>query len=54
MSDGKAFDLTHPDMVIVTPTKAVIGVAPTPEGIADHVEHCSLLHITRLEELEHA
>ena len=55
LSDGKAFDLTHPDMVIVSRSKIILGVPNEPGSrIADRVGHCSLLHIVRLEEMQAA
>ena len=55
MSDGKAFDITHPDMVIVSRSKVILGVPSEPQShIADRAEHCSLLHVVRIEELQAA
>lgn len=49
MSGGKSFDVDHPDQVLVTRSKLLIGVRP--EGrLVDHIEHCALIHVTRLEE----
>ncbi|MBI5772218.1 MAG: hypothetical protein HZA89_00565 [Verrucomicrobia bacterium] len=55
LSDGKAFDIKHPDFVWVFRTRVDIAVPSEDErGIKDHVERCSLLHIVRLEELQAA
>lgn len=52
-SDRSRFDLKHPEFIIVLRDRPIIGF---PEnrgtGIADRVEHCSLLHVTRVEELD--
>lgn len=50
VSDGKSFEITHPDQVIVTPYKLIVGVGETRGHYAQHIEHCSLAHVTRLEE----
>jgi hypothetical protein len=52
MTDGKTFDINHPDFVLVLRSRVDIGIPQDPEsGILDRVEHCSLLHIVRVEEL---
>lgn len=52
MTDGQTFDIHHPDLVLVLRSRIDIGVPPDPEnGILDRVEHCSLLHVVRVEEL---
>lgn len=52
MSDGKTFDIHHPDTVLVLRSRIDIGVpAEPPARILDRVEHCSMLHVVRVEEL---
>jgi hypothetical protein len=53
LTDGKSFDIRHPDNVLVLRSRVDIGV-PTDSstGILDRVEHCSLLHVVRVEELQ--
>ena len=52
LTDGKSFDLYHPDTVLVLRSRVDIGIpADQISGILDRVEHCSLLHIVRVEEL---
>lgn len=52
LTDGRTFDLYHPDRVLVLRGRVDIGVGPDPvSGVLDRVEHCSLLHIVRIEEL---
>ena len=53
-SSGKTYDITHPDIVIVLRSRVVIGVGESADGIPDHLDHCALLHIERLEELSSA
>lgn len=52
LTDGRAYDLGHPDQIIVLRGRVDIGVEPDPAtGVVDKVEHCSLLHIVSVEEL---
>jgi hypothetical protein len=54
VSDGAAYDLRHPEMVMVTRTSAVVGF-PEPDNVAPAIERYSLvdlLHITRLEQID--
>lgn len=51
-TDGKTFDTRHPEQVLVLRSRVDIGVMPDPTtGVLEAVEHCSLLHIVRVEEL---
>jgi hypothetical protein len=50
-TDGRVYDVRHPDQVIVLRSRAVIGVGGQ-NGLPEHVEHVSLIHIVRIEELE--
>ena len=55
MTDGNSLDITQPDNAIVSRAKIVLGVgSDAATGIADHIEHCALLHIVRVEELKAA
>ncbi len=52
LTDGQTFDIYHPDRVLVLRGRVDIGVHPDPgSGVLDRVEHCSLLHVVRVEEL---
>ena len=52
---GRKYDVTHPDMVMVLRSRVVIGVGADPvSGIPDHLDHCSLVLIERIEELQSA
>jgi hypothetical protein len=52
LTDGRVFDIYHPDRVLVLRGRVDIGVAPDPASeILERVEHCALLHIVRVEEL---
>ena len=52
LASGKTYDITHPDLVMVLRSRIAIGVGADPAtGVLDHLDHCSLLLIERLEEL---
>jgi hypothetical protein len=52
LTGGKTFDVYHPDVVLVLRSRIDIGIGPDPVHQAlDRVEHCSLLHVVRVEEL---
>jgi hypothetical protein len=52
MTDGHSYDIRHPDLVLVLRQRVDIGLQPDPAtGVLERVEHCSLLHIVRVEEL---
>ncbi|MEW6249817.1 MAG: hypothetical protein AB1716_04160 [Planctomycetota bacterium] len=52
MSDGKTFDIRHPDLCIVSRSAVYVGI-PDPKipGVAVRVAHCALIHVTRIEPL---
>jgi hypothetical protein len=54
VSDGTAYEIRHPEMMVVGRSKALV-IFP-PEGIPlpaiDRYEAVALLHITRLEPVE--
>ena len=52
LTDGRTFEIFHPDQVLVLRSRITLGVGADPTtGIPDHAEHVSLLHIMRIEEL---
>jgi len=52
MTDGRNYDIRHPDQIIVLRQRVDIGVEPDPEtGVVGRVERCPLLHVVRVEEL---
>ncbi len=55
LTDGKTFDVRHPELVWVLRSRIDIAI-PGDEslGILDRVEYCSLLHIVRVEDLSTA
>ena len=52
LTGGQSYDIRHPDSVLVLRARVDIGLLPDPAtGVLERVEHCSLLHIVRVEEL---
>ncbi len=52
LTGGQTYDIPHPDLVLVLRQRVDIGLLPDPAtGVLERVEHCSLLHIVRVEEL---
>ena len=55
MTDGTAYDLYHPDQMIVQRQCVDIGVKPDRQaGVVERVERFSLLHVVRVEPLAEA
>jgi hypothetical protein len=53
MTDGRSFDILHPDFVWVFRNRLDIAIpAQEAKGIVDHVERCFFLHVVRAEELQ--
>ncbi|MBI4600479.1 MAG: hypothetical protein HY721_00825 [Planctomycetes bacterium] len=49
-SDGAGFEIQHPEQVLVTRSTFVIGLEPDARtGVWRRWEHCSPLHVTRVE-----
>jgi hypothetical protein len=50
MTDGHAYEIHHPEAMMVSRSYAVIGLQPDPEtGVVDRSELCAMLHIVRVE-----
>ena len=55
LSDGRSYDIRHPEMAIVTPSIVAIGLSPdNASRLAERVTHCSLSHIVEAEPVEAA
>lgn len=56
LSDGASFEIRHPDMAIVQPSKVTVAVPGSegPDGPAERTVNCALDHITRMELLNGA
>ena len=51
MFDGSHYDLTNHDMAFVGRNTVEIGLNLDPDGFAEYFARCSILDITRLEDL---
>ena len=50
LSDGRSYDIRHPEMAIVSPTLVFVGLPLKKSSkIAEHVTHCSIAHIVEVE-----
>lgn len=55
VSDGTTYDIQHPDQIIVLRGRVDVGVGSDPDtGAVERVEHLSLIHLVRVEELSPA
>jgi len=55
LSNGRHFDIRHPDFVWVLKTRVEIGLADDPNSSTpDRAEFVSLLHVVSVEELQAA
>jgi len=50
VTDGKVFDVDHPDQIIVLRSRAVLA-AGGENGVGERLEHVALIHVARVEEL---
>ena len=51
LSDGTHYDITNNDMAFVGRNTLEIGLNLDPDGFAEYFARCSILHITKLEDL---
>jgi len=53
LTDGKTYDIRHPEMALLTRTTVDLGFEKEPgSGIADAIEFVSLVQIVRVELLD--
>lgn len=52
LTDGRMYDVAHPELIRVSRTYLEIGIPSRHEGIMDRFELCALLHIVRIDFLE--
>jgi len=50
-TDGRTYDIVHPDQALVLRSRVVIAVGGR-DGVGERTEHIALRHIVRIEELE--
>jgi hypothetical protein len=52
VTDGKTYDIRHPENVLISRGRVDIGVSDDPaSGVAERVDFVSLLHIVRSEDI---
>jgi len=52
MTDGKFYDIVHPEAVMVVRTRAIIGLRPDPKNhYFTGTDQIALLHIVRTSEI---
>ena len=51
MSDGSHRDILHHDMAWVLKGTVEVGINLDADGFAEYATRCSILHITRLEDI---
>jgi len=49
LSDGAAYEVRQPEMVLVMQREVVIALPKAGERFPRHLVYCDLLHITRIE-----
>ncbi len=49
VSDGVAYEVTHPEMMSVTRTLVFIALTPGEDGVPEQSAYCDPVHITRIE-----
>ena len=54
MSSGKAYDVRHPEMAMLTKSDLLVGIDETDEGVPAEFKICSLLHVSAIEPLNGA
>jgi hypothetical protein len=50
-TDGRTYDVRHPDQALVLRTRVILPLAGGGEDVAERSEHLALAHVVRLEEL---
>ena len=53
LTDGRTYEVRHPDLIMVGLTSIIIGIPPAnqPDGVYERAVHVSLLHIMQIEPL---
>ena len=55
LSDGRSYDIRHPEMAIVTPTIVAVGLTTNGQSrLAERVTHCAISQIVEVEPIESA
>jgi hypothetical protein len=51
LSDGTHYDITNHDVAFVGKNTVEVGLNLDPDGFAEYFARCSILHITKLEDI---
>ena len=51
MSSGKAYEIRHPEMAMLTRSDILVGIDATDHGVPADFDICSLLHVSAIEPL---
>ena len=52
LTDGKSYDIRHPEMAMITSRDVYIGTESSPgSGVAKAADLVSLLHVVRVEQI---
>ena len=49
VSDGEAYEVTHPEMMSVTRRLVFMALSPGMDGVPERSAYCDPVHITRIE-----
>jgi hypothetical protein len=53
LTDGRSYEIRHPEMAIVTPNIVAIGLSQgNGSRLAERVTNCSIAHIVEVEPIE--
>ena len=52
LSDGSAYEVRQPEMVLVMQREVIIALPKPKEPFPRHLVYCDLLHITRIETID--
>jgi hypothetical protein len=52
LSDGKTYDVRHPEMAMVSPRQIIIGIEPSPDRMVRRFAWCDPVHVVRIERLK--
>jgi len=54
MSDGTHYNILNHDMAFITRNTVEVGINLDADGFAEYIARCSILHITKVEDLPEA
>ena len=54
LSDGRAYDIRHPEMAAISRGEMVVGLGATEDDAPERFAYCDPLHITLIEPIDGA